>query len=136
MKEEEAIESKTIDSSIWLEYVFEGKHREIIEGKNRLLLSIVSLFEIKKRLKIKKVSEKEIKEKMKYIKDRSILILVNENIADKAVDLSITHNLPAIDAIIYATSTINEAELLTLDNDFRGLSNAKVLDKEEDKKDK
>ena len=64
---------------------------------------------------------------MEFIRKKSLIVSVNEEIARKAVELSLEHSLPAIDALIYATALISKAELVTCDNDFRGLQNALVL---------
>ena len=43
-------DSRLLDSSVWLDYLFNGNHKEIIESKEILLLSVLSIFEIKRRL--------------------------------------------------------------------------------------
>ena len=48
-------DSKLIDSSIWLEYLFNGKNKEILEKDEVLLLSVISLFEIEKKLHKEKI---------------------------------------------------------------------------------
>ena len=42
--------SKLLDSSVWLEYFLNGSFQEIIEGNETLLISALSLFEVKKKL--------------------------------------------------------------------------------------
>ena len=67
--------------------------------------------------------------KINFVKGRIIVLVVNNIIAEKAASLSVEHNLPAIDSIIYATALVHNAKLLTLDNDFRGLPKAVVFEK-------
>ena len=122
--------SNLIDSSVWIAYLFEGRYKKVIEIEKTDYLSVISLFEIKRKLEQRELSPELIKEKIEYIKKRALIIPVDEIIAEKAATISLEHNLAASDSIIYATALINKAELLTLDNDFRGLMNAKVLDAE------
>ena len=114
-------DSKLIDPSVWIAYFFNGMHKEIIDSDEMLLLSVLSLFEIRKSLSKNKIAEDKIKKSMEFVKRRSLIIEVNTEIAEKAVDFSLENGLPIIDSIIYATSVMNESILVTLDNDFRGL---------------
>ena len=120
-------DSKLIDSSVWLDYFINGLHKKIIDSNEILMLSALSLFEIKKKLTKIKVSSKTISKSIGFIKKRSIILSLNAEIAEKAVDVSIEKNLPAIDSLIYITAIKNDATLLTLDNDFKGLKNAVLL---------
>lgn len=130
MNEEEVRGSKLIDSSIWIEYFIEGNFKEIIESKDILNTCILSLFEIKRVFKKNKSLElKKIKENINFIKQKSILINVNESIVEKAVDIAIKNDISAMDSLIYTSALGNDLEFITLDNDFRGLDKAKVLDK-------
>ena len=45
-----------------------------------------------------------------------------------AIHSFIEKEIPSIDSIIYATALENNLSLITLDNDFRGLPNAVILD--------
>ena len=114
-------DSKLIDSSLWLDYLFNGNHKEIIESQHVLLLSAISLFEIERKLHKEKITPKKIKESMDFIKEKSLVIHVTADIAEKGVVVSLQHNLAAMDSMIYATALIQLATLFTLDNDFRGL---------------
>ena len=120
-------DSKLIDSSVWLAYLFNGQHSEIIDSHEILLLSVLSLFEIKKKLAKSNVEIGKIMKSVEYIKKRSLVIPVSSEIAEKAVDLSLKNGLAIIDSIIYTTAVMNESTLITLDNDFRGLNNTAVL---------
>ena len=121
------IDSKTIDSSIWIAYLFENKNNEILEDLSTTYLSTISLFEIKKILIKKNIPKKLIDEKISHVKRKSIVIEVTKEIAEKAAEISQQHNLHTADAIIYTTSLINNTQLITLDNDFRNLEKAIVL---------
>ncbi|OGZ86206.1 MAG: hypothetical protein A2463_05000 [Candidatus Staskawiczbacteria bacterium RIFOXYC2_FULL_32_10] len=117
-----------IDSSAWIAYLTKNKLGEIIDNETRLFLSSLSLFEIKKKLMKDKISEKEIFDKIDFIKKKSIILPVTDKIAEMAAEISIEKEIPSIDSIIYATALENNLSLITLDNDFRGLPNAVILD--------
>ena len=121
-------ESKLLDSSIWVAYLFEGLFKELIENDNKLFLSALSLFEIKRKLFRMKVKKGDLDDKINFVKKRNIVIQIDGKIAEKASELSVEKNLPAIDSLIYTTALLNELKLISLDNDFRGLPNAEVLE--------
>lgn len=133
MKEENQTDSRTMDSSVLFAYFFEESFQELIENGKIFFISILSIFELKKKMLERNVPENIIKEKLKFIKDRTIRMPLNEEIAEKAAETSIKNKVPAIDSLIYASALENNSLLLTLDNDFRGLENVEVL--EVDKKD-
>ena len=70
----------------------------------------------------------KLQKAMELIKTRSIIIAIDLEIADKAVELSIKNNLHTADALIYSSALKNASTLITLDNDFRGLNNVIVID--------
>ena len=120
--------SELFDSTIWLDYLIKGNFKEKIEQEEIFALSSLSLFEIKRKLlKNKELKRKEIDEKIFFIKSKSIIINIDEKIAEKASEIAEEKNLGAADAIIYATAILNNFILLTLDNDFRGFNKVKIL---------
>ena len=120
-------DSKLIDSSVWIAYFFNGRYSEVIDSDEIILLSALSLFEIKKKLAKSKVDSSKITKSIEFIKKRSLIIPVNIDIAENAVDFSLENGLSIIDSLICATSILNESTLITLDNDFRGLKNVIVI---------
>ena len=129
MKEEKVIDSKLLDSSIWLEYFFEGSLASEIEDNKLKFISTLSLFEIKKKMLDKNVPEREIKEKLKLIKGKCISIDITDSISEEASEISYKNSLPAIDSLIYTTAIKNRCTLITLDNDFRKLDKVIILEK-------
>jgi PIN domain nuclease of toxin-antitoxin system len=129
MKEEKQTESEImLDSSIWMAYLLEGSYQEIVENKKTIFVSTLSIFEIKKKLLDRKVPIKEVNEKIGYIKERAISIPIDKRIAENAAELAEKNKIPAIDSLIYASSRLNNCNLITRDNEFRNLPNAQVLD--------
>ena len=120
-------ESKLADSSVWLAYLFNGEHKDIIDSDEILLLSVLSLFEVKKKLAKTAIEKSKISRSMEFIKKRSLILPVSSEIAERAADFSLEHGLSIIDSLIYATSLLNGSVLLTRDNDFRGLGSVIVF---------
>ena len=121
------IESKFIDSSLWLDYLFNGNHKDILEQYPLLMISTLSWFEIKKKLHKEKIDSQKISRSLQFIQKRSLFIPVTFEVAEKASQLSLQFELPAVDSLIYASALLQNAELLTKDNDFRTLKHAVVL---------
>jgi len=128
MKGEKVIDSKFIDSSVWIACVTKKSYSEIIDSEERLFLSVLSIFEIKKKLIKDNITRIEIEKNMKFIKEKSIIMIPTIEIAEKVIEISYEKDMPAIDSIIYSTALLNKIKLLTLDNDFRGLENVEILE--------
>ncbi|MEK6892584.1 MAG: PIN domain-containing protein [Nanoarchaeota archaeon] len=120
-------DSKLLDSSIWLGYFLYGEFSEIIEKEDFLYLSVLSLFEVQKKLNKTSLRKEDIEKGVLLMRGKSIILDLTEEIADKAVDISIEKDMPSIDSMIYATSLSKNMKVYTKDNDFRGLTNAVVL---------
>ncbi len=118
---------KLVDSSVWIDYLVNGNHKNLIETEEKLLLATISIIEIRKKLNKLKISKKEITQKVDYIKKQSILISLDENIADTASHMVVEKDIPVADSIVYASAIVNNAILITLDNDFRNLDGVRVL---------
>gem|GEM_PF-2341582 len=121
------IDTKLLDSSIWIAYIFDNKFGNLINTTEILLLSALSLFEIRKKMTKGNVPNREINEKIGYIKKRSLVIPVTGEIAENAANISIENNVPMADSIIYASALQNQAKVITLDNRFKKLKNVEVL---------
>jgi predicted nucleic acid-binding protein len=53
--------------------------------------------------------------------------VLDESIAFAAADISLKHGLASADAFVYATAVVHAAQLVTSDNDFRGLPGVTVI---------
>lgn len=115
-----------VDSSAWLAYYFgeSDEVKNIIDSDALLLTSSLSLFEIRKKLL--KLNKDPIAV-LNFIKQRSGIIVPTIRIVEKAADIAIDKKLGAIDAMIYTSARLNNARLLTCDNDFRELEYATIV---------
>ena len=120
-------DSKLLNSSAWLEFVINGAYKEIIESDIILFTSALSIFEIKKKLINKKYEEADAIKILNFIKERSIIINADKEIAERAVEISFKYNLATIDSIIYTSALSNNSGFITLDNDFRNLPKATII---------
>ncbi|MBS3155694.1 PIN domain-containing protein [Candidatus Woesearchaeota archaeon] len=122
-------DSKLIDSSAWLSYFYaeNTRIRDVMESDDMLLTSSLSLFEVKLKLLKDKKEQSLIQKSLEIIKKRSLVIPMDTKIGEKAAEISIALRLSAIDSLIYTTSLTNNATLVTLDNDFRGLKDVLSL---------
>lgn len=121
------IESKLLDSSAWLSYFFgqSPKVKKIIESEEILYTSVISLFEIKK--KFLKEGIKDVDKALNFIRERSIVVELNEKIAEQASEISFKNRLHAIDSLIYATAIDVNAMLITGDKDFEGMDKVVLI---------
>ncbi len=119
-----------IDSSIWLDHFSNINERAstVIEGERMLACSILTLFEVKKRLIRLKVAKDKIDTALEFLKVRAVIIPPTEEIVHKAVEVSVNHNLGAIDALIYASALSEKAQLITADHDFHGLPDVEIIE--------
>ena len=117
---------KCLDSSVWLSYFLEEniESKKIIDGDDIIIISTLSLFEIKKRILMMK---KDPLSALQFMKQRSKIVAPGQIIAEKAAEISADNKLGAIDSLIYATAIFSNAKLITGDNDFRGLENVKII---------
>lgn len=122
-------DSKLIDSSAWLSYFYaeNPKVKSIVESNDILLTSSLSIFEVKLKLLKDKKETSLIQKSLETVKRRSLVIPVNEDISEDAAEFSFKNQLHAADAIIYTSAIKNNAILITLDNDFRGLKDVSIL---------
>ncbi len=118
-----------VDSSAWLSYFYgeSSNARDILESRDVIYTSVLSLFEVRRKMLREKHPMKEINGVMNFIKDRSIIVDVTEAQAERASFVSIEKRLPTIDALIYTGALEVKATLITCDSDFHGLENVEVI---------
>jgi toxin FitB len=118
-----------VDSSGWLEYITSDSKADLfapyLEGERPLLVPAIVLYEVRKILlqrQPKTVADLFVSEAL-----RRTVVSVDLEIALSAAAISIQHELPMADALIYATAERNGAELVTSDAHFKGLARVTLL---------
>jgi predicted nucleic acid-binding protein len=121
-----------LDSSAWIQYLIEKDSRIVPlvdQVESTLQTSVLSLYEIKNRLHQLSIPKKESAKIVHFIQERSQIIPINPKIALQAVDFHEKYALPAIDSLIYSSARAENAELLTLDQDFSKTPHVIMLEK-------
>jgi predicted nucleic acid-binding protein len=113
-----------IDSSAWLEYLTQDvdaeKFAPFIESGTPVLVPTIVLYEVVKKLR----RERGKTESDRFISEalRRVVVPLSEELALAAADISNEKKLAMADAIIYATAQAYQAQLVTGDTAFHGLS--------------
>jgi predicted nucleic acid-binding protein len=118
-----------VDSSGWIEYLAERPKADLfapyIEGSEPLVSSAIQVFEIYKVVR-RDLSEERAIEAVSALRTTTIEPLA-EGLALEAADVALEYGLAMADAIIFATASRHEAELVTGDADFDGLPRVTLI---------
>jgi len=114
---------RVVDTSIWIEWLIDSPLEQSIadsfpETTQCIVPTIVQL-ELDKWL-MREASESETDQVIAYTQNCVVAVL-DTNIALQAADLHRQYKLATADAIIYATTLVYGADLLTCDAHFEGL---------------
>lgn len=118
-----------IDSSVWVAY-FVGQSkgsREIIDSDSHAATSILSLFEVQRKFLRDGHDPAKIDTALAIMRRRGPVLELTQEICHRAATISITHDLPAMDSLIYANALHHKLMLVTADNDFRKLDGVKII---------
>jgi predicted nucleic acid-binding protein len=122
-----------VDTSAWIEWLIDSKMGEGLaarwpEQSETVVPTLVQL-ELAKWLK-REVSEEAADQALAHLEQCRVITL-DTRIALHAVELCALHKLATADAIVYATALEAEADLLTCDAHFEGLSSVIYVSKAE-----
>jgi predicted nucleic acid-binding protein len=118
-----------VDSSGWIEYLAARPKAALfapyIQGSEPLLSSAIQIYEIYKVVR-RDVNEERAIEAVSALRLTIIEPLV-ASLALEAADAALEHGLAMADAIIFATASRHEAEIVTSDVDFDGLPRVTLI---------
>jgi len=118
-----------VDSSGWIEYLAERPKADLfapyIEGSEPLVSSAIQIYEIYKVVR-RDLNEERAIEAVSALRTTTIEPLA-EGLAFEAADVALEYGLAMADAIIFATASRHEAELVTGDADFDGLPRVTLI---------
>ncbi len=118
-----------VDSFGWIEFFTDGpladKYYKYLKDESRVITPTIVLYEVYKKIKHER-SEEEALIAVAQLNKTKVLPL-NESIALFAADLSLKHALPMADAVVYATACLENADVVTSDSHFEGLSGVVFL---------
>jgi predicted nucleic acid-binding protein len=118
-----ASELYLVDSSGWLEYVTDDSKAaafgHYLEGEDSVVVPSIVVYEVYKHL---------AKHRGRTLADRFMsqalhrrVVPMDETIALAAANASLDHRLATVDAIVYATARVCQAQLVTANTHLRGL---------------
>jgi len=120
-----------VDSSGWLEYFSDGPHAtifgEVLCDIDSLIVPTISLYEVFKVV-LRERGEESALQVIVVMQQGNVVDLTADN-ALLAAKLSLEHEIPMADSIIYAAAKLYEATLWTQDEDFEGLTGVKFFAK-------
>jgi len=118
-----------VDSSGWIEYLAERPKADLfapyIEGSEPLVSSAIQIYEIYKVVR-RDLNEERAIEAVSALRTTTIEPLA-EGLALEAADVALEYGLTMADAIIFATASRHDAELVTGDADFDGLPRVTLI---------
>ncbi len=118
-----------VDSSGWIEYLAGRPKADLfapyIEGSEPLVSSAIQVYEIYKVVR-RDLNEERAIEAVSALRTTTIEPLA-EGLALEAADVALEYGLAMADAIIFATASRHEAELVTGDADFDGLPRVTLI---------
>ena len=118
-----------VDSSGWIEYLAARPKADLfapyIEGSEPLLSSVIQIYEIYKLVR-RDLSEERAIEAVSALRRTTIEPLL-DSLALEAADIALEHGLAMADAIIFATASRHDAQIVTGDVDFDGLPRVTLI---------
>ena len=112
-----------VDSSGWLEYLTDDVNADrfapYLKAEFQVLVPTIVIYEVYKKLLT--ASGKSAADAFASNAMRQVVIPLDDVLAMSAAQMSLDHRLPMADAIIYASSVSQNAELVTSDPHFKGL---------------
>ncbi len=97
------------------------KVKKILKKDTKVFISVLSLYEVGTAI-TKQISRKKAEEYLRAIRVYYGILDVNEEIAMKAMELKLKHDMPAIDCLIYATAIMNNAKIVSGCKHFKRIS--------------
>ncbi len=120
-----------VDSSGWIEYFFDSPRAELfataIEERSKLLVPVVSIYEIYKVLS-SKLPKGAVLSCLDVMRQGRVLDLTDAR-AIEAAGIARKHKLAMADAMMYSMAREFVATFWTQDVDYKGLPDVKYLEK-------
>ncbi|MGE4233372.1 MAG: type II toxin-antitoxin system VapC family toxin [Bacteriovoracia bacterium] len=122
-------EKKLLDSSVWIEIFRKGPLSSLckkeLNSSSNILVPTLVIYEVYRKI-AQTLSEDVALSAIALLSQHTVVDL-NRDIALLAADISISHKLGMADSMILAHAKESHAKLISLDNDFSSISDAKVL---------
>ena len=117
-----------LDSSVWIEVLFEGPHFPACEKElksNDIAIPSLVYFEVYRKAR-QRLSDEDALAAITALSTYPTVDITQE-IAMEAADISVEHKLGMADSLVYACAQHYRCKFITLDNDIANLPLAKIL---------
>lgn len=121
-----------LDSSGWIDWLVDGPRADRVGewlDRGGVLVPTIVIFEVAKFM-LHTRTQIEALAAVAKLREYEVAPL-DGRVALEAADLSLRHDLPMADALIYATARVHSAALVTADTHLRGLEGVEFLAAEE-----
>ncbi len=112
-----------VDSAGWIEFFTDGplasEYAKYLQKPSEVIVPTIVLYEVYK--KIKRESNEELALVAVATMQNARIIPLTEELSLSAADVSLGHKLAMADAIVYASTLQENAELITSDKDLKDL---------------
>jgi predicted nucleic acid-binding protein len=120
---------KLLDSSVWIEIFSKGKKEKLclkeLEQADKIIVPTVIIFEVYKKLNLSTSEDLALKA-IAFMSGYEAQDLTRD-VALTAADLAINHKLAMADSLVLAHAQNSHSTLVTMDNDFSGINNVKII---------
>lgn len=118
-----------LDTCAWIEWLIGGKSANILDDyfkiPQKLLVPTILQFELYRWVAREKDDNSAVE--IIALTEQGIVVPLNTETALTAADVAKAHKLAMADAIIYATATLHQAKLITLDKHFSQLADVTYI---------
>ena len=118
-----------VDSCGWLEYFADGPNAKYfasaLEDTEHLLVPAICVYEVFKRTFQQRGEEMALQ--AAGLMSQATIISIDDAVALNAARYSCEYKLPMADSIVYAVARMNQATILTQDDDFKNLPSVKYF---------
>ena len=123
---------RLLDTCVWIEAIIgsaigERMQAMLLDRQNLLVPTLIQ-FELR-RWALRELDEPRADDIVLATREGRV-VSMDEGVALLAADLAASHKLHTLDALIYATALLNDAELVTCDAHFKGLPQVGYFDKQ------
>jgi predicted nucleic acid-binding protein len=120
------------DAHAWVEYALDGPNAELVAEKlstvKQTLTPATVLGELKEAMLRHGIPKQKMSAILHYIKNKSVIIDINAEIAEKAGEINFKHkkyvkDWGMLDSLVYAVATTRKGQVITGDPHFKNLRN-------------
>lgn len=112
-----------IDSCGWIEFLVDGEkageYATYFTDEEEIITPTIVIYEVYKKILRERTEEKAIIVAAQM--NKTVVVDLDEPLSLAAANLSLKHNLPMADAIVYATARFFECKVATSDKHFTNL---------------